>query len=96
MAVSKDDTVLCHAAFCDPRVWDGFRHTIGHSIYVRSDQRGAAIGKALIETLIRRACDIGNHVMVVGIEAGNTISIRLHEKLGFEQVWSTAVTWGSQ
>lgn len=61
-----------------------------HSIYVRSDQRGATIGKALIETLIRRACDIGKHVMAAGIESGNTILMRLHEELGFEQVWSTA------
>jgi len=29
---------------------------------------------------------IGKHAMVAGIEAGNEASIRLHEKLGFEQV----------
>jgi phosphinothricin acetyltransferase len=36
--------------------------------------------------LIERARGIGKHVIVAGIEAGNTASIRLHEKLGFESV----------
>ena len=86
VAVSDEDTVLGYASFGDWRAWDGYRHTVEHSVYVRSDQRGAGIGKALMEDLIGRARDIGKHVMVAGIEAGNTGSIRLHEKLGFEQV----------
>lgn len=86
VAVSDEDTVLGYASFGDWRAWDGYRHTVEHSVYVRSDQRGAGIGKALMEALIGRARDIGKHVMVAGIEAGNTGSIRLHEKLGFEQV----------
>lgn len=85
VAVSDEDTVLGYASFGDWRAWDGYRHTVEHSVYVRSDQRGAGIGKALMEDLIGRARDIGKHVMVAGIEAGNTGSIRLHEKLGFEQ-----------
>ena len=36
--------------------------------------------------LIARARASGKHVMVAAIEAGNTGSIRLHEKLGFQQV----------
>ena len=85
VAVSDDDKVLGYASFGDWRAWDGYRHTVEHSVYVRSDQRGAGIGKALMEALIWRARDIGKHVMVAGIEARNTGSIRLHEKLGFEQ-----------
>lgn len=85
VAVSDDDKVLGYASFGDWRAWDGYRHTVEHSVYVRSDQRGAGIGKTLMEALIGRARDIGKHVMVAGIEAGNTGSIRLHEKLGFKQ-----------
>ncbi|SFD15364.1 GNAT family N-acetyltransferase [Tropicimonas isoalkanivorans] len=85
VAVSDDDKVLGYASFGDWRAWDGYRYTVEHSVYVRSDQRGAGIGKALMEALIGRARDIGKHVMVAGIEAGNTGSIRLHEKLGFER-----------
>jgi phosphinothricin acetyltransferase len=85
VAIADDDKVLGYASFGDWRAWDGYRHTVEHSVYVRSDQRGAGIGKALMQALIGRARDIGKHVMVAGIEAENTGSIRLHEKLGFEQ-----------
>lgn len=85
VAVSDEETVLGYASFGDWRAWDGYRHTVEHSVYVRTDQRGAGIGKALMEALIGRARDIGKHVLVAGIEAGNTGSIRLHEKLGFVQ-----------
>ena len=85
VAVSDDGKVLGYASFGDWRAWDGYRHTVEHSVYVRAGQRGAGIGKVLMEALIERARGIGKHVMVAGIEASNTASIRLHEKLGFEQ-----------
>lgn len=86
VAVDDDGSVLGYASFGDWRAWDGYRHTVEHSVYVRADQRGNGIGKALMLTLIDRARGIGKHVMVAGIEAGNIGSIRLHEKLGFENV----------
>lgn len=86
VAVDAADRVLGYASFGDWRAFDGYRHTVEHSVYVRANQRGAGIGKALMLALIDRARALGKHVMVAGIEAGNTGSIRLHEKLGFEQV----------
>lgn len=85
MAGSEDE-VLGYASFGDWRAWDGYRHTVEHSVYVRSDQRGAGIGKALMLELIDRARALGKHVMVAGIEGSNQGSIKLHEKLGFEHV----------
>lgn len=85
VAVSDEEEVLGYASFGDWRAWDGYRHTVEHSIYVRAGQRGTGIGKALMEALIGRARAAGKHVMVAGIEAGNLGSIRLHQKLGFEQ-----------
>lgn len=78
--------VLGYASFGDWRAWDGYRHTVEHSVYVRTDRHGNGIGKVLILELIERARRIGKHVMVAGIEAQNVGSIRLHEKLGFEHV----------
>jgi phosphinothricin acetyltransferase len=75
--------VLGYASFGDWRAWDGYRHTVEHSVYVRADRRGNGIGTALLLALIERARDIGKHVMVAGIDAKNAGSIRLHEKLGF-------------
>jgi L-amino acid N-acyltransferase YncA len=82
----EGDEVIGYASFGDWRAFDGYRHTVEHSVYVRNDQHGKGIGKALMLALIDRARAIGKHVMVAGIEAGNTGSIRLHEKLGFENV----------
>lgn len=86
VALDGDNHVLGYASFGDWRAWDGYRHTVEHSVYVRADQRGNGLGKALMIELINRARHLGKHVMIAGIEGSNTGSIRLHEKLGFEQV----------
>lgn len=85
VAVDRGE-VVGYASFGDWRAFDGYRHTVEHSVYVRNDQHGKGIGKALMLALIARARAIGKHVMVAGVEAGNAGSIRLHEKLGFENV----------
>jgi phosphinothricin acetyltransferase len=75
--------VLGYATFGDWRAWDGYRHTVEHSVYVRADARGKGVASALLPVLIERARGAGKHVMIAGIEASNAPSIRLHEKLGF-------------
>ncbi|NLA01650.1 GNAT family N-acetyltransferase [Rhodococcus hoagii] len=75
--------VLGYASFGDWRPFEGFRHTVEHSVYVRSDQRGKGLGPALMIALIERAQGGGKHVMVAAIESGNAASVHLHERLGF-------------
>lgn len=86
--VSVDDAgrVTGYASFGDWRVFDGYRHTVEHSVYVHRQVRGGGIGRALMQALIEKARQAGKHVMVAGIESGNAASIRLHEKLGFRPV----------
>ncbi|WEZ82963.1 GNAT family N-acetyltransferase [Rhizobium sp. 32-5/1] len=84
VAVTDDGAVAGYASFGDWRAFDGYRHTVEHSVYVEKNQRGGGIGRLLMLALIERAKGCGKHVMVAGIETGNTGSIRLHEKLGFE------------
>ena len=86
VAVDASGGVLGYASFGDWRAFEGYRYTVEHSVYVRADQRGAGIGCALMLALIGRARRLGKHVMVGALESGNLASIRLHEKLGFEQV----------
>ncbi|CAG9178786.1 GNAT family N-acetyltransferase [Cupriavidus pinatubonensis] len=86
VAVDGDAGVVGYASFGDWRAFDGYRHTVEHSVYVRSDQRRKGIAEALMVALIDRARELGKHVMVAAIEAQNASSIRLHEKLGFRQV----------
>ncbi|MBT2339238.1 MULTISPECIES: GNAT family N-acetyltransferase [Pseudomonas] len=83
VAVDGEQNVLGYASFGDWRPFDGFRHTVEHSVYVRSDQRGRGIGPLLMSALIEHARDGGKHIMVAAIESGNAASIRLHERVGF-------------
>ncbi|RUM07985.1 GNAT family N-acetyltransferase [Rhizobium chutanense] len=86
VAIDEDGQVVGYASFGDWRAFDGYRHTVEHSVYVRVDQRGKGTGEKLMKALIERARDVGKHIMVAGIEAENLGSVRLHEKLGFEHV----------
>jgi len=75
--------VLGYASFGDWRPFDGFCHTVEHSVYIRADQRGKGLGPLLMAELIARARACDKHVMVAAIESGNAASIRLHQRLGF-------------
>ncbi|WEG08893.1 GNAT family N-acetyltransferase [Microbacterium horticulturae] len=86
VAVDDLDQAIGYASYGPWRPHDGYRHTVEHSVYVRGDQRGGGIGRALMEVLLARARKAGVHVMVAGIEAANTGSIALHERLGFAEV----------
>ena len=79
----ENDEVTGYASFGDWRPFEGFRHTVEHSVYVRNDQRGKGLGPQLMQVLIERAKTCDKHVMVAAIESGNLASIRLHERLGF-------------
>ncbi|WP_236330513.1 GNAT family N-acetyltransferase [Enterobacter quasihormaechei] len=82
--VSEEDGVVTgYASFGDWRAFDGFRHTVEHSVYVHPDHQGKGIGRLLMKELINEARLIGKHVMVAGIEAQNQASIHLHTTLGF-------------
>lgn len=78
--------VLGYATFGPWRDWDGYRHTVENSIYVRADRRGAGTGAALMAELVERARGLGVHIIVAGIDAGNEGSIRFHERFGFRRV----------
>jgi L-amino acid N-acyltransferase len=78
--------VLGYASFGAFRQWDGYRHTVEHSVYVDGSSRKLGIGHALMVRLISRARAMNKHVMVGGIEAANEASLRLHVGLGFAQV----------
>lgn len=79
----ENGEITGYAAFGEWRAFDGFRHTVEHSVYVHPDHQGKGLGQALMVRLIEEAKRIGKHVMVAGIESQNAASIHLHEKLGF-------------
>ncbi len=83
VVVDATDSILGYASYGDWRPFEGFRHTVEHSVYVRNDQRGNGLGPQLMAALIERAREGGKHIMVAAIESANAASIGLHERLGF-------------
>ncbi len=83
LVAEVDGQIAGYASYGDWRAFEGFRHTVEHSVYVHKDHRGAGLGKQLMQALVARAEAGGIHVMVACIEAQNHASIRLHEALGF-------------
>lgn len=83
VAVDDEGQVLGYSSFGDWRPFEGFRHTVEHSVYIRNDQRGKGLGPQLMNALIERARACDKHIMVAAIESGNAASIALHERLGF-------------
>jgi L-amino acid N-acyltransferase len=77
--------ILGYASFGAFRPWDGYRHTVEHSVYVDGASRRNGIGHVLMDRLILCAQAMNKHVMVAGIEAANEPSLRLHARLGFVQ-----------
>jgi L-amino acid N-acyltransferase YncA len=84
IVAEEEGVVLGFASFGDFRPFEGFLHTVEHSLYVAPPAQGRGVGRALLFELIVRARELNIHVMVAGIDASNTGSIALHERLGFE------------
>lgn len=66
------------------RALPGYRFTVEHSVYVKSNFRGQGLGKQLLGRLIQLAREQNYHVMLGVIDSANEVSIRLHHQLGFE------------
>ena len=86
IVAENDSGLIGYASFGDFRAWPGYRFTVEHSVYARADHRGKGVGGALMRELIDRARAMGKHVMIGGVDADNTASLRFHERLGFEKV----------
>jgi len=86
LVAEVDGRIAGYASYGDWRAFDGYRHTVEHSVYVEKDHYGRGLGKALMAALIERARAGDIHVMIAAIEAGNQGSIALHQSLGFRLV----------
>jgi L-amino acid N-acyltransferase YncA len=82
----EDERVIGFASFGDFRSWPGYRFTVEHTVHVDAEFRGRGVGFALVRELIERAGAAGKHVMVGGVDAENSSSLRFHERMGFERV----------
>jgi L-amino acid N-acyltransferase YncA len=82
----EDNIIVGFSSFGTFRAWAGFKNTVENSIYVANEHRGKGIGKVLLPPLIDAAKKLQLHAIVAGIDATNTVSIKLHKKFGFVEV----------
>ncbi len=64
----------------------GFRFTVENSIYVAEEYRGQGLGSALMEPLISAGIQLGLHSIIAAVDASNQISVRLHQRFGFQEI----------
>jgi phosphinothricin acetyltransferase len=64
----------------------GYRFTAEDSIYVHQDYHGRGIGAALLELLVEEARRGQFHTVMALIDGDNAVSVRLHERFGFQHV----------
>lgn len=83
LVAEVDGGAVGYATYAQWRAFDGYLHSVEHSVYVAESQRGSGVGTVLLTALIDTAREQGKHAMIAAIESGNTGSIRLHERLGF-------------
>ena len=62
----------------------GYRHTCENSVYIAANWRGCGLGGRLLAPLVVSARELEKRVILAVIDAQNAVSIRLHERHGFQ------------
>ena len=86
LVAQRAQHVIGFASFGEFRGWPGYRYSVEHTVHVHRDHRGQGAGTSLIRSLFPLARALDKHVMIGGIDAANSGSLRMHERLGFRQV----------
>lgn len=87
IVAEREGEVVGYAYAGQYRPRPAYRYTVENSVYVRDGKGGHGIGSTLLGELIAR-CEAGpwrQMIAVIG-NSGNTGSIALHRKFGFEHV----------
>ena len=83
-AVTESGELMGFASYGPFRAWPAYKYTAEHSVYVARAFRGQGIGKRLLQEIVDAARQQDYHVLVGGIDSQNAVSIRLHERIGFQ------------
>lgn len=82
-AIDDNGRLAGFASYGTFRAFPAYKYSVEHSVYVHRDHRGHGLGTTLMARLIDAARAQQVHVMIGGIDAANTVSIAMHERLGF-------------
>jgi phosphinothricin acetyltransferase len=80
------DEVTGFASLSPYKERPAYRTTVEDSVYVRRDQQGRGVGKALLGELLTLATHHGFHAVMGRIVGGHEASIALHQGAGFSVV----------
>lgn len=84
IVAEEDGKIVGYSSLSKFREKEGYAKTVELSVYIDPNYHGNGIGKQLMKEIIERGRNLGHHAIMSGITAGNEISIRMHEKFGFE------------
>jgi L-amino acid N-acyltransferase len=68
------------------RASPAYLYSVENTIHIHPDFRGQGVGQLLMPPIIEAARKQNMHMMVAGVDADNTGSIKFHEKFGFVKV----------
>ncbi len=86
LIAESDNNVAGFATYGTFRHRAAYQYSAEHSLYVHSDFRQKGIGGQLLSAIIEEAKRNQIHTLIGGIDASNTVSLKMHAAFGFEQV----------
>jgi phosphinothricin acetyltransferase len=86
LVATESENIVGFAALGPFRAWPAYKYSLENSVYVASDARGKGVGSLLLEALLVEARKLEVHTVIAGVEATNTVSLRLHARHGFTEV----------
>ena len=86
LVAESDDGFAGYAYASAYRTRAGYRWTVESTVYVAAHARGAGVGRRLMTALIELCTAQGFRQMIAVVgDADNAVSVRLHERLGFQR-----------
>lgn len=86
VAEATDGTVLGYALVMPWKPKKAYRYTVENSIYLGREATGRGIGPVLLAELLDRSTAAGLKQVIGVIAEEAEVSIRLHERFGFEEI----------
>ena len=86
VATDADGDVVGFGSLSPYRPRAAYSTTVEDSVYVRRDCRGAGVGSALLDELVRLGTAHGFHSAIARIVGHHEGSIALHARCGFETI----------
>jgi L-amino acid N-acyltransferase YncA len=86
LVAELDGAVIGWASLSEWSPRAAYATTAEISLYIKEEFRGRGAGSKLLEDIMHEGEKVGLHTLLSRITTDNTVSIHLHESLGFEHV----------